>query len=148
MPRQDTSTPRCPTALDLTPLTSVLARLEQGYARYLLDTTDQQIRDGLVQRFEFTYDLSHKMVKRYLTQSAPTPDEIAQMSFPTLIRTAAEQGLLQSDWAQWRLYRDMRNITSHTYDEAKALAVVAIIPDFIREAGFLRDRLVERATAP
>jgi nucleotidyltransferase substrate binding protein (TIGR01987 family) len=135
-------------ALDLTPLASAIARLEQGNARYLLDTTDQQIRDGLVQRFEFTYDLSHKLLKRYLLQSAPTPEDIAQMSFPAMIRTAAEHGLLRSEWARWKLYRDMRNITSHTYDEAKALEVVAIIPDFIHEAGFLRDRLVERAAAP
>ena len=131
--------------IDLTPLASAIARLEQGYARYLLDTTDQQIRDGLVQRFEFTYDLSHKMLKRCLAQAAPTPDEIAQMSFPAMIRTAAERGLLRSDWAQWRRFRDMRNITSHTYDEAKALEVVAIIPEFMADAVFLRDRLVERA---
>ncbi|WP_420381026.1 nucleotidyltransferase substrate binding protein [Novosphingobium sp.] len=132
-------------ALDLTPLASALARLEEGYARYLKDTSDQQIRDGLVQRFEFTYDLSHKMLKRYLTQTAPTPEVVEHMSFPALIRTGSEQGLLRGEWAQWKLYRDKRNITSHTYDEAKALEVVASIPDFIFEAGFLRDRLVERA---
>lgn len=133
-------------ALDLTPLTSALARLVEGHARYLTDTSDQQIRDGLVQRFGFTYDISHKMLKRFLTATAATPEVIDQMSFPTLIRTACEQGLLRSNWTQWKLYRDKRNITSHTYDEAKALEVVASIPEFIVEAGFLRDRLVERAS--
>lgn len=134
-------------ALDFTPLVAALARLEEGQARYLLDTSDQQIRDGLVQRFEFTYDLSHKMLKRQLMESAATPEAIEQMSFPTLIRTASEQGLLRSDWAQWKLYRDLRNLTSHTYDEAKALEVVAAIPEFIAEARFLRDRLLERVNA-
>ena len=134
-------------ALDFTPLVAALARLEEGQTRYLRDTSDQQIRDGLVQRFEFTYDLSHKMLKRYLIESAATPDTIVQMSFPTLIRTASEQGLLRSDWAQWKLYRDKRNLTSHTCDEAKALEVVAAIPDFIEEARFLRDSLLDRPSA-
>jgi nucleotidyltransferase substrate binding protein (TIGR01987 family) len=134
-------------ALDFTPLVAALARLEEGQIRYLRDTSDQQIRDGLVQRFEFTYDLSHKLLKRYLIESAATPETIEQMSFPSLIRTANEQGLLLNDWAQWKLYRDKRNMTSHTYDEAKALEVVAAIPDFIAEARFLRDRLLDRASA-
>ncbi len=131
--------------LDFTALVAALARLTEGQVRYLQDVSDQQIRDGLVQRFGFAYDLSHKMLKRYLTQSSANPEAIAQMSFPALIRTASEQGLLQGDSTQWKLYRDRRNMTSHTYDEAKALEVVAIIPQFIEEARFLRDRLVGRA---
>jgi len=134
-------------ALDITPLINALARLEEGYARYLRDTSDQQIRDGLIQRFEFTYDLSHKMLKRYLAQSLGTAETVAQMSFPALIRTASEQGLLLGEWLDWKLYRDKRNITSHTYDEALALDVVAAIPAFIAEAAFLRDQLVQRSSA-
>jgi hypothetical protein len=34
-------------------------------------------------------------------------------------------------------------MTSHTYDEDKALAVVAIIPDFEREVVYLLSRLQE-----
>lgn len=50
--------------LDITPLAKALMRLVEGYDRYLLDITDTQIRDGLIQRFEFTYEISHKMIKR------------------------------------------------------------------------------------
>ena len=38
----------------------------------------------------------------------------------------------------------MRSRTSHTYDEEVALAVVAGIPDFLREAVHLRDQLRTR----
>jgi nucleotidyltransferase substrate binding protein (TIGR01987 family) len=131
-------------AIDFSALTAALARLEEGQLRYLGDISDQQIRDGMIQRFEFTYDLSHKMLKRHLRESAATAETIDQMPFPALIRTASEQGLLLGEWAQWKLYRDMRNITSHTYDEAKAREVVAIIPDFIAEARMLLGRLVAR----
>ena len=51
------------------------------------------------------------------------------------------QGLLAGDWTDWRTYREMRNITSHTYDEAKAVQVVAAIPDFLAEARALVERL-------
>ena len=43
--------------LDLSPLHKALARLDEGYQRYLLDVRDLQIRDGLIQRYEFTYEI-------------------------------------------------------------------------------------------
>jgi nucleotidyltransferase substrate binding protein (TIGR01987 family) len=105
---------------------------------------DSQIRDGLIQRFEFTYDLAHKMLRRVLEAAAANPSEVDQLTFPTLIRTASEQGLVASDWTAWRTWREMRNIASHTYDEAKALQVVAGIPGFLAEAQAVLARL-ERA---
>lgn len=134
-------------AIDISPLVKALARLEEGYARYLENTADLQIRDGLIQRFEFTYDLSDKMLKRTLEESSATPEAIDQMTFQSRIRMANEMDLLLNDWTRWKLYREMRNITSHTYDEAKARQVVHEIPAFIAEARFLRDRLAERSAA-
>ncbi|WP_239017710.1 HI0074 family nucleotidyltransferase substrate-binding subunit [Sphingomonas aracearum] len=131
--------------IDLTPLASGIARLEEGQARYLGDTSDTQIRDGLIQRFGFTYDLAHKMLRRFLAMSDANPDAVAQMSFPTLIRTANERGLLLNEWSRWRQYRDDRNITSHTYDETKAIRVVAGIPAFIEEVRYLHDTMTQRA---
>jgi hypothetical protein len=67
------------------------------------------------------------------------------MSFPTLIRTASEQNLLLGSWSDWHGYRAMRNITSQTYDEAKALEVVGKIPAFLEEARDVLRRLQERS---
>ena len=133
--------------LDFTSLVRAVDRLDEGLARYRTDESDAQIRDGLIQRFEFTYDIAHKMIRRALEAAAANPAEIDQMSFPTLIRTAAEQGLIGSDWTAWRSWREMRNITSHTYDEAKAVAVVASIPGFLDEARDLVRRLQRRPAA-
>ena len=127
-------------------LDRAIARLEEGLARYQTDTSDAQIRDGLIQRFEFTYEHAHKTLKRYLEYASATPEEIDRMGFPDMIRTANEQGLLLGDWPDWRGYRDMRNQTSHTYDEAVALKVVEGIPGFLEEAVCFRDRLRERLT--
>lgn len=130
--------------LDLSPLTKVIARLSEGLERYGRETGDTQLRDGLIQRFEFTYDLAHKMIRRALEQAAANPDEIDRMSFPELIRTASEQGLVGSDWTAGRTWREMRNITSHTYDEAKAQLVVEGIPAFLSEAQEVARRLGPR----
>ncbi len=130
--------------LDLTPLHKAIARLEEGLLRYQQDISDTQIRDGLVQRFEFTYEISHKMLKRFLEQTAASPELFDQMPFADLIRTANEKGLLLGDWPVWRGYRDMRSKTSHTYDEDIALQVVAGIPDFLAEVQFLATKLAQR----
>lgn len=130
--------------LDFSPLEAAIARLEEGLARYRQDTTDSQIRDGLIQRFEFTYEIAHKTLRRYLAAVAANPDEVDGMPFAEMIRTANEQGLLKGDWPAWRRYREMRGKTSHTYDEAVAIEVVAGIPDFLAEARELCDRLKSR----
>jgi nucleotidyltransferase substrate binding protein (TIGR01987 family) len=132
--------------LDIGSLEKAVDRLREGFDRYQRDITDTQIRDGLIQRFEFTYELSHKMLKRYLEATAASPDQYDTMPFPDLIRSANEQGLLLGDWPRWRAYREMRAKTSDTYDEDVAVAVVAGIPDFLREAVHLRDQLRARRT--
>lgn len=129
---------------DLSPLDKAVQRLDEGLQRYEKDISDTQIRDGLIQRFEFTYELSHKMLKRFLEFTSPTPEQYDNMAFQDLIRSGNEQALLLNDWPHWKQYRDMRSKTSHTYDEAVALEVVIGIPKFLEEARFLRDKLRER----
>ena len=130
--------------LDLSPFTKAVERLHEGIARYQQNTLDTQIRDGLIQRFEFTYEISHKMLKRYLELASPTPAQYDGMAFQELIRSGNEQGLLRSDWPRWRAFREMRSKTSHTYDEAVALEVVNEIPAFLIEARHLLDCLRTR----
>jgi nucleotidyltransferase substrate binding protein (TIGR01987 family) len=132
--------------LDISPFTRAIQRLDEGMVRYLTDTSDTQIRDGLIQRFEFTYELSHKMLKRYLESASPSPGEFDSADFPYLIRSANERGMLLGDWPQWKQYRDMRAKTSHTYDEDIALAVVTGIPAFQREAHHLHDQILAKLT--
>ncbi len=50
--------------LDTTSLGNAVLRLRDGLARSDREPADEQIRDGLIQRFEFTYELTHKMLRR------------------------------------------------------------------------------------
>ncbi len=130
--------------IDITPLERAVTRLAEGLARWQRHPEDDQLRDGLIQRFEFSYELAHRLLRRYLAAISASPDEITQMPFPDLIRTAGEQGLLLHDWPAWRGYREMRNKTSHSYDERVAIQVVDGIPAFLEEAQVLCRRLKQR----
>ena len=130
--------------LNLAPLENAVSRLTEGLARYEKDITDTQIRDGLIQRFEFSYEISHKMLKRHLEAVSPTPEQFDAMAFADLIRSANEQGLLLGDWSAWKIYREMRSKTSHTYDAEIAIEVVQVIPAFLEEARHLLKQLQER----
>ena len=130
--------------LNLAPLEKAVSRLTEGLACYEKDITDTQIRDGLIQRFEFSYEISHKMLKRHLEAVSPTPEQFDAMAFADLIRSANEQGVLLGDWSSWKIYREMRSKTSHTYDEEIAIEVVQSIPAFLEEARHLLKQLQER----
>jgi nucleotidyltransferase substrate binding protein (TIGR01987 family) len=137
--------------LDFSSLRSAISQLEKSlkYAQSPLAKSDpdlfEQLRNSVIQCFEFTYELSHKMLKRYLEETAASPEEIDLDTFQNLIRTGNEKGLLRSDWLRWRLYRQARTDSSHTYDEGKAEAVYSMAPDFLEEAQYLYKQLVERS---
>ncbi len=120
--------------IDITPLKRALQRLEEGLAEWSAQSGNTLLRDGVIQRFEFTYELSHRMLRRFLESGAANPEEIGRLSFPDLIRVAGERGLLRSSWNEWKEYRQARTNTSHTYDEAKALSVIEVVPKFAAEA--------------
>jgi len=130
--------------IDLSTLGRAVARLSEAWERHLLDPADDQLRDGLIQRFEFTYELSHKMMRRVLQAGSPDPESVGQADFPNLVRLADEAGLLRSGWPAWKEWRAMRARTSHAYDEAIALEVVAGIPSFLVEARHLLAALEAR----
>lgn len=132
--------------LDTSALERAIGRLEEAVQAYQTDTSQSLIRDGLVQRFEFTYEISQRLLRRYLMANPGPPELVNSMNFADIIRIANQNGLLLGNWPRWKTFRDMRARTSHSYNEAIALDVVAGIPGFLDEARYLRDRLRERLT--
>ena|SRR3990167_7541199 len=130
-------------ALELTSLRKAIMTLEKALLAYQKDPKNENnfARDAAIQRFEYTYELCHKMLRRYLEITEPEKEVIDQLTFPDLIRLAAERGLVLNSWDQWAHYRDARNTTSHAYNEDKAIAIVEDIPDFLTEAKFLLKQL-------
>ncbi len=135
--------------LDLSSYEKVIMQLEGALTTYNSNTVQNNpdllihVRAGAIQAFEFVYELSWKLIKRSLEISEPTSEAIDQMSFLTLMRTASEKGLIKSDVNQWRLYREYRSTTSHTYMSEKAELVFEKLPQFLDEARALLAKLKE-----
>ena len=136
--------------LNLSALVKAIHQLEQSLVYYHSDRVQQDagliphLRAAAIQAFEFTYELAWKMLKRYLMLTEPNPAEIEEMSFPDLIRTGCERGLLQSELSVWKGFRQDRSVTSHTYDDTKAQEVFEHLPVFLNEAQCLLATLQER----
>ena len=94
------------------------------------------LRSAVIQSFGFTYELSVRILRRVLIERAEAADRVADLSFNDLLRGASDAGLM-SDAAPWREWREMRNATSHAYDEAKAQALAARASAFAADAGAL-----------
>lgn len=98
---------------------------------------------GVIQNFEFVYELSIKMMRRQIEMNAASPTEADYSDFRDLLRTAAEKGLI-ADVEAWFGYRKMRNITAHTYDHEKANHVYQGTLAFIGDARALLGTLDAR----
>ncbi len=133
-------------ALDFTSLEKALASLHRAIQRSQTDPDDEEVRDAVIQRFEYTYELCWKMLKRQLEVESPNPAVIDTLSFRDLLREAAQVGIL-ADIESWLDYREMRNITSHTYDDNKAQSVYLSALDFYDDALALFETLKKRSHA-
>ena len=130
--------------IDLSALEKALTSLFEVIKVYNDDQTNLITRDSMIQRFEYTYSLALKMIKRYFSNGAFIFENIDSMTFNEMIRQANKMGLLSSNLEKWDNYRQKRNLTSHTYDEKIAVEVVEIIEDFAQEAQYLLDKLKEK----
>lgn len=122
--------------LDLSALEKALASLARALVRAQGLPADEELRDASIQRFEYSFELAWKMLKRRLEMDVPSTDAVDALSYRAMIRVAAERGLLANPQA-WFDYRDQRNLTSHTYDAAVAQRVYACVADFKRDADAL-----------
>ena len=126
--------------LILEPFENALKSLEFALSSYNADG-EEFTRDACVKRFEYTYELSHKMLKRHLELTTANPSEIDTLSFQGLIRLGYEKEILKNSWDKWKIYRENRNSTSHGYKEETAIAIVNGLDIFIEEAQYLLDKL-------
>lgn len=135
-------------ALDTSSFRQALGQLTSGLAEARAEPGREVVRDGVIQRFEYTYELSHKFLRRFLEETEPAPEGIRELSFPALIRLGSERGLLLNGWDVWSGYRKARGTTSHVYDGEKAAEVFAQVPGFLADARHLLDAIDRRLAAP
>ena len=136
------------TSLDLTPLRQSLSSLEDGldvvrdlaWFQQQSDKVRHTLIAGVIQNFEFVYEISTKMLRRRLEMDALNPSEVDFANFRDVLRIAAEKGLIDNV-QDWFGYRQLRNITTHTYDHQKAQQVFQGTQAFMMDARRLLARL-------
>ena len=126
------------------PLEKALATLNEAWAEYQKDLSNKFVRDSVTQRFEYTFELSHKILRRFLSETESSRAEISEMLFNELIRLGCKRGLLLNDLDTWDKYRKLRNITSHNYDETNVENIALIIPVFIEEIDYELAKIREK----
>ncbi|MDR1997589.1 MAG: nucleotidyltransferase substrate binding protein [Candidatus Margulisbacteria bacterium] len=130
--------------LDLTALAKAVKTLDEVLFEQKQHPDNAIIKDAVIHRFEYNYELAFKLLKRYLEMTEASSEVLGTMSFQNIIRLGCERGLLRSELKHWQEFREKRNITSHTYNEKKAAEVVSAAADFLAEARFLLHKLQER----
>ena len=72
-------------------------------------------KQGLIQAFEFTYELAWKTLQNFVVER----DYTGERNKPNLIiLDASNKGIINEK--NWKLMTQSRNQTSHAYDEEKA----------------------------
>lgn len=92
-----------------------LNRLKEALER---DQSDDIVLDAVIQRFEFTYELSWKLIKAYMSYSGIADVKTPRQAF----KEAFAAGLID-EGDVWLEMLDDRNLTSHTYDQSTARRV-------------------------
>ena len=100
------------------------------------------IRAGVVKHFEITYELSWKLMARWLNTNvaSDTADGVTRRQ---LYRLSAANKLI-SDVDRWMQHHDARNTTSHIYDREKAQQVYEAVKVFTQDAPQLLKALEAR----
>ena len=119
--------------LELAPFRNALISLERGLVRRSTNLADEEVRDACIQRFEYCFELSWKMLKRQIEIELGNTAEVDSYSKRTLFRVAAERGLINSP-EPWFVYLVQRNKTSHAYDARVAAEVAAVLEAFLLDA--------------
>jgi nucleotidyltransferase substrate binding protein (TIGR01987 family) len=110
-------------AIDLTALSKALGVLAEAlslwHAEPVGTVLKPHLRSAVIQSFEFSYELCIRSLRRVLIERAGSSQRVTDLSFNDLLRSAADAALLPEP-AAWRVWRELRNATSHAYDEARA----------------------------
>lgn len=114
--------------LDISSLKNATEQLKKGIASAEAEPKKEIVRDGVIQRFEYCYELAQKMIKR--TLETQFDEKVDTMAWNDVLRTAAEKGLI-THVERWFGYRTERNRTSHTYDASVANDVFASAKKFL-----------------
>jgi len=120
------------TELSLTSLKQAASSLQDA----LLPPKTDLVRDATIQRFEYTFELAWKTLRRYFKLN----NQFEPNNLKDIFREAGKQRLIDSV-EDWFGYLEARNNTVHTYSRAVAEKTYQIAQQFSADVGLLIQRL-------
>jgi len=102
--------------------TKALAALERSVTTAQERNLNEMEEQGFVQSFEFTFELSWKLLKDYLESKGFKDFHGSRDCF----RLAFQEGLI-NDGEVWMEMIDTRNRSSHTYDENITKEIISLV---------------------
>jgi nucleotidyltransferase substrate binding protein (TIGR01987 family) len=116
-----------------------LQRLKEAIMLFKQNSANDVVRDGVIQRFEFTYELAWKAAKEYLEYAG-----IVGITSPRAVLKEAYAQQLITNEDNWITMLNDRNMTSHIYKEEMAQEIARrIIEIYVKEFELLLDKLME-----
>ena len=94
-------------------------------------------RDGIIQRFEYTFELAWKMIRKVLITMGRS--DVSASPRP-IIRDAKEEGLI-GDVEKWFFFLEARNPSTHIYNQKEAQSVHKAAKEFLPFAEKLLTKL-------
>ena len=134
--------------LDFSSLQKAIDSLEESlsvHKKYAVGNNvalERTLQAGVIQNFEFTYELCWKFMKRWLAESLGK-SSVDGLSRCALFRLSVEYSLIESV-DSWMVFHRARNETSHTYDAKTALEVFDVAKCFLPSAAALLFILKEK----
>ncbi len=125
--------------LNLTAFRNAIRSFKDALKEYSKDVTNTYVRDSVIQRFEYCYDASKKMLIRHLKNMGES--DLDSQGLANVIRLGAKKGVLLHSWDAWSRYKDNRNATSHGYDEHVAIKIVSQLDEFSEEMDYFLEKL-------
>ncbi len=108
-------------------------------ANISLEKFDEALRDSIIKKFEYTFELSWKTIKAYLEEEG-----YEEMSSPRKVLKQAFESNIIFDEEVWSNMLEARNSTAHTYDEEKAIYYEDVIKNkYIKKLDELIKKLNE-----
>ena len=105
-------------------LNNALLRLDEAIEESKINKKSSTLKDGVIQRFEFSYELCWKLMKNYLEDEGIQEAKSPKSTF----REAFKIGIIK-DGDIWIDMLNDRNLTSHVYDEEISLEIYNKIID-------------------
>jgi nucleotidyltransferase substrate binding protein (TIGR01987 family) len=124
--------------IDTTAFEKAIASLGRAVSRAQGSPNDEELRDAVIQRFEYTMDLSWKLIQ-YALKNADLQDS-AILTKRDLFREGARRGWIVNP-ITWFEYYKARNETSHAYNVEVAQRVFQRAIAFLPESKTLCEKL-------